>query len=404
MKIKVNDKVFGDMVFDIDCDDRKHLRVLRNKAITDKSYAQDNPNQPLYIIHFLEEGEYGKNWDDDDWRCEWPVYVGFVTRVRGSADFSGDGVKEGWDWSDFDVDDDAKVDDINAGLQNCLGPLIKDSGLARPDNLCYIAAPDEVQEEKFNRALRENANNGIMFYKRTLEFGIDRADKVNDDVMFFAPVNATLEHIRSLLDWHVVSDDPPRFVKAEEAGTYDFSVTHFLTHEFSDIYAAFMLRGDDEKAKVLQEMVKLPVPGSPYAELPEYAIAHLDLYRHSGDAWSYAGCGMQCRWDTSHDAGILYFDPDFLKECLKVTPEDEVRKGVKADFDIALHLLSEDVPDAVRELTVYADGKVVDNHEEYGECYTHIFYDSYDERDRLFNDIAGDTEAFAGVEFEVLED
>ena len=39
-----------------------------------------------------------------------------------------------------------------------------------------------------------------------------------------------------------------------------------------------------------------------------YAVA-LDVYSHSGDSWSLAGMGMQCQWDTSHNAGVWIPDP-----------------------------------------------------------------------------------------------
>jgi hypothetical protein len=34
----------------------------------------------------------------------------------------------------------------------------------------------------------------------------------------------------------------------------------------------------------------------------------LDLYEHSGSAWSLSGSGMQCQWDTSRGAGVLIWE------------------------------------------------------------------------------------------------
>lgn len=60
-------------------------------------------------------------------------------------------------------------------------------------------------------------------------------------------------------------------------------------------------------------------------KLDESALM-LDVYSHSGDAWSLAGCGIQCRWDTSHRAAVLLLE-EYNTKKLKEKP-DEVYKTI----------------------------------------------------------------------------
>lgn len=39
----------------------------------------------------------------------------------------------------------------------------------------------------------------------------------------------------------------------------------------------------------------------------------IDVYEHGGTAYSLSGEGMQCRWDTSSNAGLIIFNDDYIK-------------------------------------------------------------------------------------------
>lgn len=60
---------------------------------------------------------------------------------------------------------------------------------------------------------------------------------------------------------------------------------------------------------VLEEMWEKPAyfPGDPDAQL-------LSCYEHGGQMWSLSGGGMQCRWDTSNQAGVWVPDEYLRKE------------------------------------------------------------------------------------------
>lgn len=68
---------------------------------------------------------------------------------------------------------------------------------------------------------------------------------------------------------------------------------------------------------VLDDMWEEPEfwPGNPDAVM-------LDVYDHSGQAWSISGGGMQCRWDTSHNAGAWVPDKYLLDQI-----ESDVAEG-----------------------------------------------------------------------------
>lgn len=242
------------MVLDVNCENKNHLRVFRKKDAQFTLEQNPGEEQPLFLVCFLEDGEWDVNYDHNDWECNWPGYVGFVTCARNTSNYSGDMVKEGWTFKDF-----------------------------------YAEEEDNTLIER------------------------------------------------------------------------------------------------------------------PLDILPEYAVASLDLYRHSGDAWSYAGCGMQCRFDTSRGVGILYFDPTGLKELSKYNTEEQLKELVKDDFDLALHLLSEDIPDVYVELLYDTMGNLMhDGDPEYRE---YIYYDSFTERNKKFSDlIYSDHDPYEQVDFTILDD
>jgi hypothetical protein len=100
-------------------------------------------------------------------------------------------------------------------------------------------------------------------------------------------------------------------------------------HQDQEAYAEACLRQDcndnewgnvmyyDDLQTVLGEMWEEPEfwPGDPDAVM-------LDVYDHSGQAWSISGGGMQCRWDTSSGAGAWV--PD---KCLLDQIESDVKAG-----------------------------------------------------------------------------
>ncbi len=67
-----------------------------------------------------------------------------------------------------------------------------------------------------------------------------------------------------------------------------------------------------------QDCVREGLIGDPYAVV-------LDCYEHGGQIWSLSGGGMQCRWDTTHGAGVWVPD-SCLREDL-----DAVRKSEGLD-------------------------------------------------------------------------
>ena len=52
-------------------------------------------------------------------------------------------------------------------------------------------------------------------------------------------------------------------------------------------------------------------------EIGDLDAAVLDVYDHSGLHWSVAGGGMQCRWDTTHAAGVWLPDSEARVEILR---------------------------------------------------------------------------------------
>lgn len=60
----------------------------------------------------------------------------------------------------------------------------------------------------------------------------------------------------------------------------------------------------------LKELREHGLVGDPHAVL-------LDVYSHSGECWSLAGHGMQCRWDTAGGAGVWVPDDEARKEIVR---------------------------------------------------------------------------------------
>lgn len=417
MNIKVSDKEFGDIILDVNCEDARHLRILRRKDT--KFTLEQNPGKEdaLFIACYLEDGEWEKNYDQLDWECAWPQAVGFVTRDRHTRDCLGEAVTEQWKWKDFDNSDreDNNADELRYNLTECLYKLIRDvSCLYRtPDTFYrYMTYPDNVDQASFDLAVDKYNDYNIVLDTYNLFFRLVHKDKiVNDDnTIIYAQASEALKHIRSILGKYVVKLEPEEgswtFIEKDEAVGHDDwlfagQVSEHGLYSFCEIYAEWMLRSTDEKSKLYWHLLEQPSPGTPYAILPDYAIAELDLYRHSGDAWSYSGCGMQCQWDTSHAAGLLYYDPTALKKLLKAYPEEKVKSIVQQDFDLTLHLLSEDVPDVYCEMAYNTLGEAGDDDTMYID---RIYYDSFTDRDNQFeNLVKANFDKWEQIEFTVIK-
>lgn len=78
----------------------------------------------------------------------------------------------------------------------------------------------------------------------------------------------------------------------------------------------------DDLQTVLGEMWEEPEfwPGDPDAVM-------LDVYDHSGQAWSISGGGMQCRWDTSRSAGAWVPDKYLLDQIESDVAENKDRRA-----------------------------------------------------------------------------
>lgn len=69
-----------------------------------------------------------------------------------------------------------------------------------------------------------------------------------------------------------------------------------------------VIQDPDERAEeIWQAKWDAGLIGNPYAVL-------LDVYDHSGVAWSVHGGGMNCQWDTSGGAGLWIPSPDCIKQ------------------------------------------------------------------------------------------
>lgn len=62
------------------------------------------------------------------------------------------------------------------------------------------------------------------------------------------------------------------------------------------------------------------------AQPNKYAVI-LDVYSHSVEIWSLHGAGMNCRWDTSHGAGVWVPDPSCLEHI--ETMDDPMAEAIK---------------------------------------------------------------------------
>lgn len=411
MKVKVHDRDFGDMILDVVCEDKKHLHILRRKDVQFTLEQDPGNEQCLFVACCLEDGEWDKNYSQFDWEMDWPCDVGFVTRVRNRRNISGENVYETWEWSDFDTDDteEANAETICSSLYDCLMTLVRHAcALRKREDYSYITAPEMVDEEAFASLVEENTGRWITFDKSTLCFRISDSREEDDRNVPFACAADILKDVRAKLCEYIdyEYDDELGFTFAvftQEPSYRATPVSGCLLTEFVSGYTEFLLYRTGHREQVM-EWRKLPKPDSPYAKLPEYAIAELDLYSHSGDSWSYHGCGMQCRWDTSSYAGILYFEPDALASLREVCTEEEVREIVKRDFDLTLHLLSDDTPDLFSAYAYSTLGKLMHDGDTI-ERYS-IFYDSFKERDDKFREGLECylDDKYEEVEFEIVEE
>ena len=98
-------------------------------------------------------------------------------------------------------------------------------------------------------------------------------------------------------DWDQAEDD----LRSDARGAYGWSYVEF----------------EDAMESVLSEMWNEPAyfPGDKYARL-------LACYEHGSQHWSLSGQGMQCRWDTSNQAGVWVPD-GYLRKEIESHPEAE---------------------------------------------------------------------------------
>lgn len=64
---------------------------------------------------------------------------------------------------------------------------------------------------------------------------------------------------------------------------------------------------------------------------PEDSVLFLDCYSHSGDAWSLAGSGTQCRWDTTSCAAVMLLNPYYTE--IMQTHRQEAIRSIKKYLD-----------------------------------------------------------------------
>jgi len=116
---------------------------------------------------------------------------------------------------------------------------------------------------------------------------------------------------------------------------------------------------------VLTEMWDEPAyfPGDPYARV-------LACYDHSGQHWSLSGRGMQCRWDTSNQAGVWVPD-DCLRKEIESLPEAERDAAATKFCEQFLGVYNDVINGNVFGIVVEwfdSDGKLYGNN----HCWGHI--------------------------------
>jgi hypothetical protein len=129
---------------------------------------------------------------------------------------------------------------------------------------------------------------------------------------------ATARYIKRVIEEHTLSDIMAVLGEGDEdAPSDEAAVSELLLQDSANYNGWAYVEYDSLMQAVLEEMWAEPAyfPGDKDAQL-------LACYDHSSQYWSLSGSGMQCRWDTSNQAGVWV--PD---ECLRKQLDDDEAKG-----------------------------------------------------------------------------
>ncbi len=185
--------------------------------------------------------------------------------------------------------------DIDDMMGDCMGRIVDayNGRSAEKEELYALAGCDRYGDKDLDAVWDKHDAEAIRRYvERLLSIHTDE-----DTVIEYEERNAGYER----RDGETVAETARRYVTA------DAEEAHYWNYVMQE----------DDMQTVLGEMWEEPEfwPGDPDAVM-------LDVYDHSGQAWSISGGGMQCRWDTSSGAGAWV--PD---KCLLDQIESDVAQG-----------------------------------------------------------------------------
>lgn len=372
MKLKINDPDYGDMELDIDHDtadlvDKDSIVVFRNKDVK-FTLAQEEGSEPsLYAVMFLEQGEYERNYDQLDWEYNWPCEVAFVPADahRFGAHY-GENVSASshWDEDDFFYDKDEDVESHVNALTDKLARILRDSDLTESKDGYYWVMRNSISPDELSNMLDLHKGECVYFNACKhwcYEIRGEGAEQ-NDPLLTFVCnlsdlITLAAENLDKDVFWNADDYMHHTFVPCHCG---DSDVQGMSVYEYAEAVASVFL--NSHKA-LFEKLINTPIEGSPQRELPSWAWGYLDVTDHSGCVWHWAGTGYFDRWDSSANAGVLYYCPKDIKDAIASgVSEDDIKKCVKQSLNLALHMMDDfDSPNICNVIHYNVLGKPIED-------------------------------------------
>lgn len=351
MKLKINDPDYGDMELEIDHDTadlvyKDSIVVFRNKDAKSTLAQEKGKDTHLYSVMFLEQGEYDRNYDQLDWEFNWPCEVAFVPayKHRFGAHY-GDNVSASSHWGedDFFKDEAEAIENIVRALSDEIYITLRDSDMT--DSVAHGWVMKGCISKDGLRNMLDFDKGKCVYFDADKYWGykvLDAGAEQNNPLLTFVCdvsdlIMLAAENLDKDVEWYT-GDDSMRHTFVP-FGSGDSHVCNMDVVNYAEAVASAFLYSHQD---LLKKLLNTPIEGSPQREIPAWAWGYLDVTEHSGCVWHWAGTGYFDRWDSSSNAGVLYYCPKDIKDAIASgVKEDDIKKHVKQSLDLALHMLDD---------------------------------------------------------------
>lgn len=379
MKLKINDPDYGDMELEINHDTsdlvyKDSIVVFRNKDVK-FTLAQEEGNAPhLYTVMFLEQGEYERNYDQFDWEWNWPCEVAFVPcdNHRFGARY-GDNVSDSshWDEEDFFEDKYDVIENYVRALSDEIYVTLNASDMTERGEYCMVMR-DSISQDELESMLNFYKGKCVYFnaskywdYK-VLNAGAEQNNPLLTFVCDVADlITLAAENLDKDVNWNAEDYMHHAFVPS---GSGDSKVPGMWASDYTEAVASvFLYRHKD----MFEKLINTPLEGSPQREIPSWAWGYLDVTDHSGCTWRWAGTGYFDKWDSSGNAGVLYYCPQDIKDSIAAgVSEEDIKKYVEQSLDLALHMMDDyDSPNICNVICYDILGNPIEDDDKIIQCY-----------------------------------